>query len=340
MLSWLHHRRGDAVPVGTGGGGHESHQGRPAGGRHRQGGPQRGDRRRQRSHRVRRDRCASGGRGNHRPQPVLGDPRADRSPHAHDVLLGPHARYAAAGPAAAAGGRDGRARRRQRPPDPRDRRHDRARPRRVERDRLRDARSDQHGQDGRAADVRRRPGPVGAARRRTEAGLPAAGGGARDRRIGLGQGLRLARQLSERGHDADAHIRRDEGGRRRRAREEAGRSRSIRMGPPASKMPCAPAPIRSSTASIWTTRRSRRWSRRGTVWVPTIDHNRYYVDAKDEFGFAPDTIPAAARPTSRRTSSPRAARSRRASKSGWDRTPSTRCSARTRASWNGSSRPA
>jgi imidazolonepropionase-like amidohydrolase len=28
-----------------------------------------------------------------------------------------------------------------------------------------------------------------------------------------------------------------------------------------------------------------------TVWVPTIDHNRYYVDAKDEFGFAPDTIP-------------------------------------------------
>jgi imidazolonepropionase-like amidohydrolase len=31
--------------------------------------------------------------------------------------------------------------------------------------------------------------------------------------------------------------------------------------------------------------------RRGTVWVPTIDHNRYYVDAKDEFGFKPDAIP-------------------------------------------------
>jgi imidazolonepropionase-like amidohydrolase len=30
---------------------------------------------------------------------------------------------------------------------------------------------------------------------------------------------------------------------------------------------------------------------RGTVWVPTIDHNRYYVDAKDEFGFEPETIP-------------------------------------------------
>jgi len=31
--------------------------------------------------------------------------------------------------------------------------------------------------------------------------------------------------------------------------------------------------------------------KRGTVWVPTIDHNRYYVDAKDDYGFAPDTIP-------------------------------------------------
>jgi imidazolonepropionase-like amidohydrolase len=31
--------------------------------------------------------------------------------------------------------------------------------------------------------------------------------------------------------------------------------------------------------------------RRGTVWVPTIDHNRYYVDAKDEYGFKPESIP-------------------------------------------------
>jgi imidazolonepropionase-like amidohydrolase len=30
---------------------------------------------------------------------------------------------------------------------------------------------------------------------------------------------------------------------------------------------------------------------RGTVWVPTIDHNRYYVDAKDEYGFKPEAIP-------------------------------------------------
>jgi imidazolonepropionase-like amidohydrolase len=32
-------------------------------------------------------------------------------------------------------------------------------------------------------------------------------------------------------------------------------------------------------------------AKQGTVWVPTIDHNRYYVDAKDEYGFAPEAIP-------------------------------------------------
>jgi imidazolonepropionase-like amidohydrolase len=31
--------------------------------------------------------------------------------------------------------------------------------------------------------------------------------------------------------------------------------------------------------------------RRGTVWVPTIDHNRYYVDARDEYGFKPEAVP-------------------------------------------------
>ena len=31
----------------------------------------------------------------------------------------------------------------------------------------------------------------------------------------------------------------------------------------------------------------REMVKRGTVWVPTVDHNRYYIDAKDEFGFAP-----------------------------------------------------
>ena len=69
------------------------------------------------------------------------------------------------------------------------------------------------------------------------AGAPArlspAGRGARRGRIGLGQGLRLARQLPERRHDADAHVRRDEGGRRRRAREEPSASRFIPTGRPA-----------------------------------------------------------------------------------------------------------
>ncbi len=31
--------------------------------------------------------------------------------------------------------------------------------------------------------------------------------------------------------------------------------------------------------------------KRRTVWVPTIDHNRYYVDAREEYGFPPEAIP-------------------------------------------------
>ena len=31
-------------------------------------------------------------------------------------------------------------------------------------------------------------------------------------------------------------------------------------------------------------------ARRGTVWVPTIDHNRYYIDARDDYGFAAEAI--------------------------------------------------
>jgi imidazolonepropionase-like amidohydrolase len=32
-------------------------------------------------------------------------------------------------------------------------------------------------------------------------------------------------------------------------------------------------------------------AKRGTVWVPTIDHNRYYVDSVDEYGWKPDVVP-------------------------------------------------
>ena len=79
--------------------------------------------------------------------------------------------------------------------------------------------------------------------------------------------------------------------------------------------------------------------RRGTVWVPTIDHNRYYVDAKDEFGFAPDTIPPLQAYIEKNLES-----TRRAFKAGVKIGDGLRrglhaCSARTRASSAGSSRP-
>jgi imidazolonepropionase-like amidohydrolase len=31
--------------------------------------------------------------------------------------------------------------------------------------------------------------------------------------------------------------------------------------------------------------------KRGTVWVPTIDHNQYYIDAKDEYGWEDSVVP-------------------------------------------------
>ena len=63
--------------------------------------------------------------------------------------------------------------------------------------------------------------------------------------------------------------------------------------------------------------------RRGTVWVPTIDHNRYYVDAKDDYGFKPEAIP----PLTTREK-PESARRVRRAQPVWDPTRSIRCSAR------------
>ena len=63
--------------------------------------------------------------------------------------------------------------------------------------------------------------------------MRAAGRGAHQGRLRLGQGLRLARQLSERRHDADADVRGDEGDRRCRARAGTTRSRFIRTARPA-----------------------------------------------------------------------------------------------------------
>ena len=31
-------------------------------------------------------------------------------------------------------------------------------------------------------------------------------------------------------------------------------------------------------------------ARQGTVYVPTVDHNRYYVDRRDEFGYGPEVV--------------------------------------------------
>src|SRR4029450_12949590 len=31
-------------------------------------------------------------------------------------------------------------------------------------------------------------------------------------------------------------------------------------------------------------------ARQGTVYVPTVDHNRYYIDHRDEFGFGQDVV--------------------------------------------------
>ncbi len=64
-----------------------------------------------------------------------------------------------------------------------------------------------------------------------------------------------------------------------------------RTGRPASRTPSAPARTRSSTASIWTTRRSPRWSGaarsgcRPSITTATTSTRR------DEFGFKPEAIP-------------------------------------------------
>ena len=188
-------------------------------------------------------------------------------------------------------GRDGGPRGRERAPDARDRRHDGARPRRVERDRLRDARSDQHGPDGRAADVRRRPGPVGAARRRAEAGLSGSW-----RRRASTAGSDWVKVYGSRGSYQSVDTTQTLTFEEMKAAVDAAHAKNQPVaihsyGPSGVK-----DAVRAGADSIehgidLDDETIAEMVRRGTVWVPTIDHNRYYVDAKDEFGFAPDTIP-------------------------------------------------
>ena len=121
--------------------------------------------------------------------------------------------------------------------------------------------------------------------------VPPAGRGAHRRRIGLDQDLRLARQLPERRHDADASPFEE-----MKAAVDAAHAKNHRVaihsyGPSGVK-----DAVRAGADSVehgidLDDETIAEMAKRGTVWVPTIDHNRYYVDAKDEFGFAPDTIP-------------------------------------------------
>ena len=149
------------------------------------------------------------------------------------------------------------------------------------------------GRDGRPAHVRRRAGISARARRRrpSPTGRCGRGRAARRGRLGLDQGLRLARQLPERRDDADRDLRGDEGDRRCGARAGNARSRFTPTAPPGVK-----DAVRAGADSVehgidLDDETIAEMVRRGTVWVPTIDHNRYYVDAKDEFGFAPEAIP-------------------------------------------------
>jgi imidazolonepropionase-like amidohydrolase len=79
----------------------------------------------------------------------------------------------------------------------------------------------------------------------------------------------------------------------------------------------------------------KEMARRGTFYVPTIDHNRYYIENGDKIGYAPGSRSASPL-SSRGIWKRRAAPSKRACASPWAPTPFTPCMARTRASWAGS----
>ena len=77
-------------------------------------------------------------------------------------------------------------------------------------------------------------------------------------------------------------------------------------------------------------------ARRGTVYVPTVDHNRYYVAHRDEFGYDQAVADRLNDYIQRNLETLEARGARRASRSRWARTPSSPASARTRASSSGS----
>ena len=80
-------------------------------------------------------------------------------------------------------------------------------------------------------------------------------------------------------------------------------------------------------------------ARRGTFYVPTIDHNRYYVEYRNQFGYSAE-VADRLNDISSGISKPRAMPTRRACDSRWDQTPYSQCSAKIPANWTGSSKPA
>ena len=102
---------------------------------------------------------------------------------------------------------------------------------------------------------------------------------------GLDQDVWLDGQRSGRDRLPDIHVRGDEGGGRRGASCGQENRDSFLRSRRSARCRAARAPIRSSTRPIWTMPRSRRWRGAAPFYVPTVDHNRYYVAHKDEFGY-------------------------------------------------------
>ena len=97
--------------------------------------------------------------------------------------------------------------------------------------------------------------------------------------------------------------------------------------------------FRSSTLLDMDDETINEMARRGTFYVPTIDHNRYYVDNADKYGFAAGSTDRLNDYIRRNLET-----ARRAHKAGvpiarWARTRFSRCSAKTRENSAGSSKP-
>ena len=101
---------------------------------------------------------------------------------------------------------------------------------------------------------------------------------------------------------ADRDLRRDEGRSSTRRMRSARRWRSIRTAPSGVKDAVRAGADSVEHGADVDDETLAEMVKRGTVWVPTVDHNRYYIDAQAEYGFAPDRT-SRSRTTSNATSS-------------------------------------